>query len=633
MTRNKKMTAHRFKELFSGQRGYSTLTLAIIGLMFTLMLLVPYLIQVQTSLLAVRSAGTGLRGASCGAAGVEYTLWKLQYEEGFAESLTPEDPTASYDVPCEGDMVPVTVTLASQPSNLPDYLTEYAFADIVLVMDISSSISSSEMTAFKDGASAIVDGFNLDENGERYRIGLSKFGRFSRPVVGVSNSSALLHTGINGLTSTSLFTCLGNFSHYSYALQGNGATSFWQYDVDDDSWTSKASTPATVGDGGGLAFDGTYLYALRGSNTATFWRYSLTGNAWTAMDDTPGSVGTGGALIYAWPYIYSLQGNDGTGFYRYDILGGTWSSMASVPASVGTGGVGGGALTYDGTYIYASRGANTTTFWRYDIAGDAWSAMASAPAAIGDGGALVYNGTNIYVLRGNDSTTFYRYNIAGDTWTTLASTPSAVGTGGAGGGSLAYDGTYIYALGGTGQTTHWRYDVAGDTWTAVSSTSAAVGDGGALVYTDYFIACGTNLVAGLDGGASQYSTGLGDRPEAPNLMVFLTDGDDNSGNSLAQIEAASAASGARIFAVGIDDVSINSLNAVASEPDEDHVFYADDFEALLELIDEIVAAVTQGGLAGSLYDIEVMAPDGSIIRVRALVTLDGEVIVISSQET
>ncbi|MBM3925461.1 MAG: VWA domain-containing protein [SAR202 cluster bacterium] len=620
------------KGFLAGQRGYAALTLGLIGLMFTTLLLVPYLIHVQTSLLAVRKAGDGLRGGACGAAGVEYTLWKLQYEAGFVDSLTPENPTVSYDVPCDSYMVPVTVTLASQPSNLPGYLTEYAFADISLVIDVSSSISSSEMTVFKDGANAIVDGFNLDVNSERYRIGLTKFGRFSRPVVDVANSDDHLHAGINGLTSTSLFTCLANYYYYNYALRGNSATTFWQYDIPNDQWNTKASTPATVGDGGGLAFDGTYVYALRGAATSTFWRYNLTANTWTAMANTPASVSTGGALLYAGSYIYALLGNNGTGFYRYDITNNTWSSMSAAPAAVGAGGVGGGALVYNGTHIYALRGANTTTFWRYDIAGNSWTSMAASPAAIGDGGALVYNGANIYALRGNNSTTFYRYNIGADTWTTLAAAPSAVGTGGAGGGGLAFDGTYIYAVRGTAQTTHWRYDIAANTWAARVAAPSAISDGGALVHTGYFIACETNLVAGLTGGTAQYNTGLGDRPGIPNLMVFLTDGDDNSGNSLTDIENASTASGARIFAVGIDDISINSLNAIASEPDEDHVFYATDFNAFLDLIDEIVAAVTQGGLAGSLYDIEVTAPDGSVIRVRVLLTVDGNVVVISSQE-
>ena len=334
-------------------------TLALIGVAFTVMFVGPFASYVQTSLLGVQKAGASMSSLTCGAAGIEYTLWRLEYEAGFADSLTPESPSTSFDFPCDDATVPITVVLPPQPSSLPDYLTDYAYADIVTVMDVSSSISSSEMSAFKQGAHAIVDGFNLDENGERYRIGLAKFGRYSVPVVSVTNNPSSLHDGINSLASTSIITCLFQPEH---------------------------------------------------------------------------------------------------------------------------------------------------------------------------------------------------------------------------------------------------------------------------------LACGTNIVAGIDGGAAQFDTGLGDRNGIPNLMIFLTDGNDNMGNSISNIEAASSASGAEIFAVGIDDVNIDTLNAIASEPDEDHVFYADNFEELLDLINDIVTAVTEGGVVGTIYDIETTTPDGTIIRVRSLLTPDGDVIVLSYQE-
>jgi hypothetical protein len=341
------------------QRGQAALTLAVVGIMFTTMLVIPFLVQVQTSLLAVRSAGQGLSGATCAQAAVEFGLWKLKYDQAFVDSLEIGVPTP-YQYLCEGGgTAPGEIILRYVPASVPAYLSEYAYADIVLVTDVSSSINTEEMSAFKQAAHAIVDGFNLDENGERYRVGLSRFGKFSEPVVDVTDQSAPLHTAIDGYTSTSIFSCFSNPDQ---------------------------------------------------------------------------------------------------------------------------------------------------------------------------------------------------------------------------------------------------------------------------------IACGTNIVAGLNGGVAQYATGLGDRPEIPNLMVFLTDGDDNAGNTTTDIANASAASGARIFAVGIAEVSSATLDAIASEPDPDHVFYADDFQALIDLIEDIVAAVTQAGLAGTLYDIEVTGPDGTTIRVRVLLTVDGNIVVVSSQE-
>jgi hypothetical protein len=200
------------KRLLGRRRGYAALSLAIIGLMFTSALAVQFLVYVQNSLLAVRKAGQGLDGLYCGTAGVEYSLWRLRYESGYATSLEPNVPDA-FDVPCDDTLVPVTLTLRTIPQDLPDYLSEYAFADIVLIMDVSASISSSEMDAFKQAANAIVDAFNLPENGERYWMGLTTFGRFNQPVINMTNQSAAMHQGINSLSSTSIFTCFSNPNH------------------------------------------------------------------------------------------------------------------------------------------------------------------------------------------------------------------------------------------------------------------------------------------------------------------------------------------------------------------------------------------------------------------------------------
>ena len=342
-----------------GQRGYVTLTMAVIALMFSTVLVVPLLTYTQASLLAARKTGSGLGSLSCGSVGTEHALWRLRYDQAFISSLTAQHPSASYTVVCDSHTVPVGVTLESSPSSLPDYLLGYAYADIVLVMDISSSVSSSEMTAFKQAANAIVDGFNLPVNGQRYRIGVTKFGKTSLGVVAMTNTAATVHTGINGLQSTSLLTCV-------------------------------------------------------------------------------------------------FQPNN--------------------------------------------------------------------------------------------------------------------------------------------------------------------------------MACGTNTVAGLQGGGAQYATGLGDRAGIPNLMVFLTDGNDNAGNNLTAIETAAAATGAQIFAVGIDDVFTTTLDAIASDPNSGHVFYTMTFDQLLALIDQIVSAVTHGAGVGWLYDIQVTAPDGGIIHVHALRTLGGQLVVVSAQE-
>ena len=103
---------------------------------------------------------------------------------------------------------------------------------------------------------------------------------------------------------------------------------------------------------------------------------------------------------------------------------------------------------------------------------------------------------------------------------------------------------------------------------------------------------GTNIVVALAGGAAQYPSGSGDRPNAPNKMIFITDGNDNRGNSDADIALASLATGAEVFAIGVGDVEPSIVDAIATDPDEDHAFIFADFESLLDDAGGIAAALT-----------------------------------------
>ena len=158
---------------------------------------------------------------------------------------------------------------------------------------------------------------------------------------------------------------------------------------------------------------------------------------------------------------------------------------------------------------------------------------------------------------------------------------------------------------------------------------------------------GTNIVIGLNGGAAQFATGLGDRPGIPNLMIFITDGNDTNGNSLTDIANASLATGAEVFAVGVGSVSTETLEAIATDPNADHLFYTIDFSGLLALVDAIVSAslgsakqvfVVEGGASGgasvsggTLYDVESVTQDGRAVRSRVLYMPDGTIIVKSVQ--
>ena len=114
----------------------------------------------------------------------------------------------------------------------------------------------------------------------------------------------------------------------------------------------------------------------------------------------------------------------------------------------------------------------------------------------------------------------------------------------------------------------------------------------ALVQGGPGLASGTNIVAGLDGSSLQFATGQGDRVD-PNVVIFITDGDDTFGNSDAVIATASAATGAEVFAIGVGSVSQSTIDAIASNPNNEHAFPVANFLGLIDLIEGIGASRDQ----------------------------------------
>ena len=124
---------------------------------------------------------------------------------------------------------------------------------------------------------------------------------------------------------------------------------------------------------------------------------------------------------------------------------------------------------------------------------------------------------------------------------------------------------------------------------------------------------GTNFVQGIHGADSHFSTGLGDRPDppAPNIVIMITDGEDNPGSGDPSIAYASGNSDSEIFVVGVGSaIPMSTLNAIASEPDADHVFTAADFDGLLAVIADLVAAVDESLGEGVLIFIESVGRTG-----------------------
>ena len=142
---------------------------------------------------------------------------------------------------------------------------------------------------------------------------------------------------------------------------------------------------------------------------------------------------------------------------------------------------------------------------------------------------------------------------------------------------------------------------------------------------------GVDIVAALNGGAAQFSTGLGDRLNIPNVMVLILDDDDTKGNTDADIANASAATGAEVFVVGVGAIATTTMDAIASEPDNEHKWYSNNYAGLLALVDTIADGVKAAGAVGTFYDIEITPPGGAVLLCRALLKLDGQVVVLSCQ--
>lgn len=82
------------------------------------------------------------------------------------------------------------------------------------------------------------------------------------------------------------------------------------------------------------------------------------------------------------------------------------------------------------------------------------------------------------------------------------------------------------------------------------------------------------------------------RPDVPQVMIILTDGEHNQpGDPIAEAESARAL-GTELFAIAVGSgPDIDQLNAIASDPDGEHVRAVSDFEALATILEPLVRVV------------------------------------------
>ena len=111
------------KALLSGQSGAMLTTLAVAGLVLGSLMVVPVTASLSTSLKGVQlNSAAVLVGPD---SALEHGLWRLIYEAGYADSLTPSSPADQYNVTLNGATHTVTVTSAvAAPPGDPVMITK-----------------------------------------------------------------------------------------------------------------------------------------------------------------------------------------------------------------------------------------------------------------------------------------------------------------------------------------------------------------------------------------------------------------------------------------------------------------------------------------------------------------------------
>ena len=76
----------------------------------------------------------------------------------------------------------------------------------------------------------------------------------------------------------------------------------------------------------------------------------------------------------------------------------------------------------------------------------------------------------------------------------------------------------------------------------------------------------------------------GDRPNVPNVAIIVTDGQSNNAALTASEAKKARDAGITVLAIGVGHgVKTTELNAMATDPDNTHVYTADNFDALNSL--------------------------------------------------
>jgi hypothetical protein len=136
--------------------------------------------------------------------GEQHARFRVLHETGFLDTLAPEVPLTQ-TISLNGRTV--TITITALDTGQGEVIGTKLWADIVLALDVSGSVSSSELVLLKDAAVDIVDHLDLKENEDGVRVGVSRFRGSSQSVVVMTDvddpdavpADTPIRDGINGL--------------------------------------------------------------------------------------------------------------------------------------------------------------------------------------------------------------------------------------------------------------------------------------------------------------------------------------------------------------------------------------------------------------------------------------------------
>ena len=258
-----------------------------------------------------------------------------------------------------------------------------------------------------------------------------------------------------------------------YIFRGNSSTTFYSYDIDTDTWSTKAAAPGTVRMGGGVV-EGPegYLYGMRGNNSTSFWRYDIANDTWSDEDavDTPLTVYYGGSMEFdGSQYIYVLRGNNDDAFWRYDTNFDAWESLSVVDFGANSDAINNNA--YIGAdmamdkingLVYVTQGNFRDGFSQYSVDTNEWTVLDDLPALPYLGSSIEYDPSteSVFYMPGYYSELLYQYDIANQVWLEKSSAPDTFYYG----ASIELVGDSLYAFRGSNSTSVYKYSIPKDSW-------------------------------------------------------------------------------------------------------------------------------------------------------------------------